>query len=66
MPQLNPFGLARKIAEAIAEGRLEAKNVPDMTDEKLAEFDKEAYQDLLDAQAENERLVADDGPTDKE
>ena len=50
------FAFARRIAEAIAEGRVEAAAVKDMTDEELAEFDTEAYQALRDAQAENEEL----------
>ena len=58
MPELlNIFSLARRIAEAIAEGRLEAAAVKDMTDEQLAEFDTEAYQALVDAQNENERMA---------
>lgn len=55
---LKIFSLARRVAEAISDGRLEAAAVKDMTDEQLAEFDTEAYQALKDAQAENERLAS--------
>ena len=58
MPDINKiFSLARRIAEAIAEGRIEASAIKDMTDDQLAEFDTEAYQTLLDAQKHNEELV---------
>ena len=58
MEQLHKiFAFGRRIAEAIADGRLEASRVEDMTDEQLAEFDSEVYQALLDAQAENEALA---------
>lgn len=58
MPDLiKIFNLARRVAEAIADGRLEASAVKDMSDEQLAEYDTEAYQALKDAQAENERLA---------
>lgn len=58
MDWLKAFEFARRIAEAIADGRLEAKAVKTMTDDELAEFDTEAYQALKDAQAENERLAS--------
>ena len=58
---VNIFSLARRIAEAIAEGRLEAAAVKDLTDEQLAEFDTAAYQALKDAQAANERLANGEG-----
>jgi hypothetical protein len=51
------LSLARRIAEAIAEGRVEAAKVATMTDEELATYDTAAYQALLDAQAANEKLV---------
>lgn len=57
MDILKALALVRRIAEAIAEGRIEASAVKTMTDEQLAEFDKEAYQALTEAQAENERLA---------
>lgn len=60
MPDLDKvFSFARRIAEAIAEGRAEASAVATMTDDELAEFDTEAYQALLDAQARNEDLAGD-------
>lgn len=55
MDILKALALVRRMAEAIAEGRLEAAAVKDMTDDQLATFDTEAYQALMDAQAENER-----------
>ena len=58
---VNIFSLARRIAEAIAEGRLEAAAVKGLTDEQLAEFDTAAYQALKDAQAANERLANGEG-----
>ena len=58
---VNIFSLARRIAEAIAEGRLEAAAVKDLTDEQLAEFDTAAYQALKDAQEANERLANGEG-----
>lgn len=58
MDWLKAFAFARRIAEAIAEGRVEAAAVKNMTDDELAEFDTEAYQALVDVQAENERLAA--------
>jgi hypothetical protein len=57
MDWLKALAFARRIAAEIAEGRLEASAVKDMTDEQLAEFDTAAYQALVDAQAENERLA---------
>lgn len=54
---VNIFSLARRIAEAIAEGRLEAEAVKDLTDEQLAEYDTAAYQALKDAQKANEDLA---------
>lgn len=57
MDILKTLAFARRIAEAIAEGRIEASTVKNMTDEQLVEFDTEAYQALKDAQAENERLA---------
>lgn len=58
MPDLiQVFAFARRIAEAIAEGRLEASAVPQMTDEQLAEYDAEVYQGLVAAQERNEDLA---------
>lgn len=54
------LAFGRRIAEAIAEGRVEAKAVKDMTDEQLAEFDTSAYQALVNAQADNEQLAKGD------
>jgi hypothetical protein len=57
MDWLKAFEFARRIAEAIADGRVEASAIKDMTDEQLAEFDTEAYQALVDAQQRNEDLA---------
>lgn len=57
MDWLKALAFARRIAAEIAEGRLEASAVKTMTDEELATFDTEAYQALVEAQAENERLA---------
>lgn len=62
MDWLKTFAFARRIAEAIAEGRLEAPAVKNMTDEQLAEFDSEAFTALQEAQAENERLASETPP----
>lgn len=61
MDILQALALVRRLAEAIADGRIEAGAVKDMTDEDLATFDTEAYQALVDAQAENESLAGDGG-----
>lgn len=57
MDWLKAIAFARAIAEAIADGRIEAAEVKNMTDEQLATFDTEAYQGLVAAQAENEELA---------
>lgn len=62
MPDITKiFALARRVAEAIAEGRVEASAIKDMTDEQLAEYDTEVYAALLEAQQRNEALIADGG-----
>jgi len=58
MDLLKVFAFARRIAEAIADGRVDASAIKDMSDEQLAEFDTEAYQALTEAQAKNEQIVA--------
>lgn len=60
------FELVRRIAEAIADGRVEAAQVSTMTDEQLAEFDTEVYQRYLEVQKEREALLNDVEPTPKE
>lgn len=57
MDWIKAIAFARRVAEAIADGRIQAAAVKDMTDEQLAEFDAEAFQALNDAQARNERLA---------
>lgn len=64
MDIINALALARRLMEAVAEGRLEASKVKDMTDDELAAYDTLAYQALLGAQAENERLVGEDPAAD--
>lgn len=51
------LALARRLVEAVAEGRLEAAKVKDMTDDELAAYDTLAYQALVDAQTANDRLA---------
>lgn len=56
------FELVRRIAEAIADGRVEARSVSTMTDAELAEFDTEVYQEYLRSQEEREALLNDVEP----
>lgn len=55
---LKMLAFGRRIAEEIAEGRVEASAIKDMTDEQLSEFDAEVFQGLQDALAENKRLAS--------
>lgn len=59
------FAFARRIASEIAEGRVEASAIKDMTDEQLAEFDTEMFQALKDAQDRNEALANEEPPLGK-
>lgn len=59
------FEIARRVAEAIAAGRIEAAAVGDMTDEQLAEFDKDVYAEYLASQKEREDLLAEPTPPEK-
>jgi hypothetical protein len=52
------LAIIRRYAEAFADGRIDAKAVPSMTDDQLAEFDTQIYTRLLEAQAEAEQLAA--------
>jgi hypothetical protein len=45
----------RRIAEAIANGRIEAREVAGMTDEQLAEYDARLSAEYDDAIAQGER-----------
>jgi hypothetical protein len=44
----------RRVAEAIAQGRIEARQVADMTDDQLAEYSARLTAELDDAIAEGE------------
>ena len=57
------FELVRRVAEAIADGRVDAAQVSAMTDEQLAEFDTEMYARYLEVQKEREALLSDVEPT---
>lgn len=64
MPQpdvLDILAIVRRYAEAIADGRLNAKRIATMTDDELAEFDTEIYSLLVAKQEEAERLEAGEG-----
>lgn len=52
------LAFARRLLEAVADGRLELSKIKGITDEELVTYDAAAYQALVDAQAENERLAA--------
>lgn len=54
---IKSLALARRLLEAAAEGRLDLNGVKDMSDEELATYDTEAYKELTDAIAENDRLI---------
>ena len=54
--------LIRGYAEAIAEGRIEARHVAEMDDEQLKAFRKERLQSLIDKQKEAEDLANEDAP----
>lgn len=59
MAQLDPLKWAdqiRRIAQAIADGRIEARTVAAMTDEQLAEYNLRLAGELDDAIAEGEDL----------
>lgn len=60
------FEIARRVAEAIAAGRLEASQVELLTDEQLAEFDKDVYAEYMESQKERDALLADVEPTPPE
>jgi len=49
--------LVRAYAQAIAEGRIEAKQIAEMTDEQLKAFRKEKLSSLEDKQREAEDLA---------
>lgn len=51
------MAIIRRYAEAIADGRIIAKDVPNMTDDQLAEFDTEMYGRLTAKQEEAEQLA---------
>lgn len=51
--------LVRAYAQAIAEGRIEARQIAEMTDEQLKEFRKEKLASLEDKQREAEGLEED-------
>lgn len=50
------FPIVRRLAGAIIDGRLEAKQIKSMSDEELAAFDDELFTALEAKQAESERL----------
>ncbi len=56
---LDPANVAnhiRRIAKAIADGRIEARQIAEMSDEQLEEYDARLASELDDAIAEGEAL----------
>jgi hypothetical protein len=51
------LSIVRRYAEAIAEGRIAAKEIINMSDEQLADFDRGAFDRLSALQAEAEDLA---------
>lgn len=50
------FAIVRRLADAVVEGRLEARQIKNMSDEELAAFDDDLFAALQTKQAESERL----------
>jgi hypothetical protein len=51
------LSIVRRYAEAIVEGRIAAKEIINMSDEQLADFDRGAFDRLSALQAEAEDLA---------
>lgn len=51
------LALARRYAVAIAEGRIEAKDLSEMSDEALIEFDEKSFDKFSAKQNEAEELA---------
>lgn len=51
------FAFVRRIASEIAAGRIEAKSIEAMTDDQLAEFDADVYQQYQSERERREELL---------